>query len=487
MFAAAVLCAAALVATSAGATATDIGSSAVGALNQRVDRWPCTPSTPFNCAPEYLEGPVPTAAEDPHDRVENTYAPGAPCFDWTVSERIKSTFTYVPAHAFRDVTDSSQRAPGVRGGWVVAPKFPDLRVKHPTVLVMHGAGAGPSGPGTTGNPCGVWWAARLLAARGYIALVLWYVTAKDSDAKPYGVTVGDISIPVAAALSGLQFLRSKANPWHDIVDPNVQGYLGYSLGTVLGGDVQAADSHVKALVALDHLMAYHQDDRGFGGNGDGCNVTTSPELSDWVHPKVPALGVGSDALSCDPDVLGPPPWPGHELIPRRPGQNPTDCLANTANCVEISGPNKLTGYYAWKGRHLPVMQVTLTGAVHGSFSPSKLTLTEARNYKALAIKYFVPWFDTFIGYVPAGTNASVVRSGRYAALTTPGPVKAPALSSVYDDQGVTSSGNPIFAPRSAAYLPKRTFGAIVVPARYCPDLRTGCSATNPGDVGEPWL
>src|SRR4029453_12847615 len=107
-------------------------------------------------------------------------------------------------------------------GLILRPKkLPRGVDRIPGVVVLHGLG---------GNKCGLWWAARLLASRRYISLVLSY---------PEGDTPADHGPEaVKATRSAIKYLRSPADPYRGLLLRNDLGLVGHSQGSIGASIVQ---------------------------------------------------------------------------------------------------------------------------------------------------------------------------------------------------------------------------------------------------------
>ena len=195
----------------------------------------------------------------PHDGARAATTP-PPCIDWSsIYDRSTSRFHEV-------------QVPGPGGpfqGYLVVP------VNHPAMFVggavlLHGAG---------GDACSLWWAARLLAQHGFVALTLHYEA--PAEAGGYEAAGED------AGRAGLAYLATLSN-----ITPHRLALIGHSLGSSAAMGIQSKLSNVVAtarktvstVVALDNLRAYTKQDPG-----GGTHCSDSP--SGKVKPRVPAIGI----------------------------------------------------------------------------------------------------------------------------------------------------------------------------------------------------
>jgi hypothetical protein len=227
---------------------------------------------------------------------------------------------------------------------VVPRRIRSLHRKVPGVVVGHGRG---------GNACSLFWAARLLAAHGYIALAPTYgpgATPHDGGA-----------IAEDAMRSGVGFLRSASNPYRSHLRRNDLGLLGHSQGSIGASIVQGDTPPVRALVGLDNLRRYADLDPG------GIDCATP---ADEVTPRVPGLGIGSET-GCG------------------------DAPANT---------DKRAGYQFWHDAGIPTMEVVLAGMQHVSFgggAPFDAAHTLGLRRTGY---YLLNWFDRWLRGKPGSVN-----------------------------------------------------------------------------------
>jgi hypothetical protein len=187
------------------------------------------------------------------------------------------------------------------------------------------------------------WAAERLAASGYVVLVTLPASGGSTDA--YHV----------AAVSGIDFLQSPANPYRASADTARVGIAGYSLGARALSRTQAEDPRVDALVAWDNLAVSESGDAG----SPACqNVPQTLRT-----PRVPALGQASET------------------------------------CSNLPADAKLTAFERWRQAGVPAMQVVFAGATHFWWSAQG---SEAQHDVAHA--YTRAWFDRWLKADSAATT-----------------------------------------------------------------------------------
>lgn len=207
-------------------------------------------------------------------------------------------------------------------------------------------------PGGGADISSVSWAAERLAAAGYVVVV----TVPSS-----GGSVGAYHI---AAMSGIDWLASAANPYRTDTDTGRVGAAGWSLGARALTRTQAEDPRVDAIVAWDNLAVRESGDEGSAA----CTFVPGPARP----PRVPALGQASE--SCP---TGPP-------------------------------STKLTAFEHWRAAGIPVVQVVFAGATHFWWSGSSTTAQ-----RDLSHAYTRAWFDRWL-------KADTALTGRAFARTVPG-------------------------------------------------------------------
>jgi hypothetical protein len=195
----------------------------------------------------------------------------SPCSgDWAFTQPAASVWQHVPV--------PSQATPQVYKGIVVRPQ-PAPTIKQPAVVIMHGRGA---------TQCSLWWAARLLAAHGYIAMTI------DNPAST------SVANQMDAVQSAVQYLRSPSNPYATYTKIDDIGLVGHSLGAAAISFVQETPHpFLKAIVALDNVRAVHAGDAG-------AILDCQQPPSGPVITRVPALGEASEApCTTEGDPLHP--------------------------------------------------------------------------------------------------------------------------------------------------------------------------------------
>ena len=211
---------------------------------------------------------------------------------------------------------------------------------HPMVSMLPGGGAQISS---------VEWAACALAARGYVVAVVKPSSGASTDA--YHL----------AAVSGIDFLASPANPFRAMADTGRVGVAGWSLGARSLTRTQAEDARVDALVAWDNLAVSEAGDAG----SPACTNVAGTQRT----PRVPALGQASET-----------------------------CLGKPADA-------KKTAYAAWRARGVPAMQVVFAGSNHFLWSAAA---PDAQH--ALAHHYTLAWFDRWLKADAAATSRLLSRT-----------------------------------------------------------------------------
>lgn len=211
----------------------------------------------------------------------------------------------------------------------------------PAVSLLPGGGAGISS---------VEWAASRLAASGYV-VVITKPTSGGSTASYH-----------TAAVSGIDFLVSRANPYRDGTDTTRIGAAGWSLGARTLTRTQAEDGRVDAIVAWDNLAVSESGDAG----SPAC--TNQPDRI--RTPRVPALGQASD--TCQPQQ-------GREA--------------------------KKTAFERWRAAGVPTMQVVFAGSNHFLWSAQA---PEAGH--DLSHYYTQAWFDRWLKGDATATQRLLTRS-----------------------------------------------------------------------------
>jgi dienelactone hydrolase len=197
-------------------------------------------------------------------------------------------------------------------------------------------------PGGGAQIASVAWAAERLAASGYVVVVT--LPASGGSTQAYHL----------AAVSGIDFLQSAANPYRANTDTGRVGVAGYSLGARALSRTQAEDARVAALVAWDNLAVSENGDAG----SPACQHVPGPLRA----PRVPALGQASET------------------------------------CPGLPADAKLTAFEHWRQAGVPAMQVVFAGATHFWWSAQA---SGAQHDVAHA--YTRAWFDRWLKADSAAT------------------------------------------------------------------------------------
>ena len=303
-------------------------------------------------------------------------------------------------------------------GVVFAPNPPPAG-RVPGVVIVPG-----SGPGVQTF---YQWAARDLAAHGYVALTVDPQGVGQSGTFGTPIcTIGMLGpmqlspcpgVPfqqagnfVDAAESGVDFLVSSADPYRAQLDPTRIGAAGHSLGARAVSYAQAVDTRIGAVVAWDNLASNLDGDAGSASGGPPLGTIIGGELPGpgiAITPRVPALGEASDSS----------PHAGADT--------------------------KKTAFDQWVAAKVASMELVFAGAVHDDWSQTAST-SSAGEVSLHRFEYYTrAWFDLWLRH-----DDSAV--ARLTAPTVLGANRADVLSSTF---------------RSGLYLPG---GAS------CGDLRAGC-------------
>jgi hypothetical protein len=207
----------------------------------------------------------------------------SPCgADWAFTQPAKSIWQRVPVPSLQLPSQTYQ-------GIVVRPD-PAPHGRQPAVVVMHGRGA---------TQCGVWWAARLVAAHGYVAMTINNPTSTS------------IQQHLDAVQSALHYLRSPSNPYGSSTDRDDIGLVGHSLGAAAVSFVQALNlPFVKAIVGLDNI-------RGWRDGDAGAFVNCQQPPSGPVAPRAPSLGEASEVPCTTEGQQHPPPGTPRDFTDKR--------------------------------------------------------------------------------------------------------------------------------------------------------------------------
>ena len=207
-------------------------------------------------------------------------------------------------------------------------------------------------PGGGAAIASVAWAAERLAASGYVVIVTLPSSGASTNAYH------------TAAVSGIDFLESAANPYRAAVDTSRVGVAGWSLGARALTRTQAEDARADALVAWDNLAVSETGDAG----SPACDNVPGPLRA----PRVPALGQASETCSDRP--------------------------ANV----------KLTAFERWRAAGVPAMQVVFAGATHFVWSAAA---SDAQH--AVVHAYTRAWFDRWL-------KGDTTATARLLGRTVPG-------------------------------------------------------------------
>ncbi|HEY0048070.1 MAG TPA: hypothetical protein VGB68_02210 [Pyrinomonadaceae bacterium] len=221
-----------------------------------------------------------------------------------------------------------QRGGGTLNAKIFAPDAALQTAPCPLITMLPGGGA---------EITSVEWAARRLAAAGYVVII----TKPQSG--------GGLNDYNTAAISGIDFVVSDANPYLSGTDVNAVGAAGWSLGARVLTRTQEEDTRISAVVEWDNLAA--------GETGDEGSPQCTNQPATLRVPRVPALGQASDT------------------------------------CIDGRGANaKKTAFNRWRQFGQPVMQVVFRGANHFWWSAS----ASNNNQYDIADYYTKNWFDRWL-------------------------------------------------------------------------------------------
>ena len=303
----------------------------------------------------------------------------SPCHEWAFTSPSRSVF-----HAVHIPVRLPTTSVAGYDADVLRPVKAPKGVRLPGVVLLHGRG---------GTKCGLWWAARLLAGRGYETLVLTY----PSSGTPAQVEPGGAS----AARAALAWLRSSSNPYRPELRANDLALMGHSLGAIVAQDVQqdASLPYIKTIVALDNLRKYLIGDPG---GAVSCDPST---LAGPITPRVPALGLGS--------LTGCPP----------PDQAITD---------------KSTGYKNWRAAGVFVEEAVLAHSNHNGYADGPPFDAAHRAQLRHAAYYVLAWLARWL-------RGDTTQEARLVSQT---PFGIPVTAMLADDASA-----PAFT--SSAFLPSK--------------------------------
>jgi dienelactone hydrolase len=220
-----------------------------------------------------------------------------------------------------------QRGGGTLNAKIFAPDAALQTAPCPLITMLPGGGA---------EITSVEWGARLLAADGYVVIIT----------KPQ--TGGSLNDYNTAAISGIDYLISNANPYLSSTDTDAVGAVGWSLGARILTRTQEQDTRISAIVEWDNLAVSEAGDLG----SPAC--TNQPTT--LRTPRVPALGQASDT------------------------------------CIDGRPPDaKKTGFNRWRQFGQPAMQIVFRGSNHFWWSAAASeTLHNLTHY------YTRNWFDRWL-------------------------------------------------------------------------------------------
>ena len=236
----------------------------------------------------------------------------------------------------------------------------------PAVAILHGLGS---------KQQTMWWLARYLAGRGYVALTV--------------TTAGNTAANFLNAMQAMaDYLRSPDNPYALYVDLTRIGAAGHSAGARAASLIQDVDwwtdatkttvrpNHVKAVVALDNLTSDQQGDSGTYLLAPQCTLSaesgrpiyTSGLNSLPITPRVPAMGLASD-------------------------DNSVTCPERTV----ISDPDaKEAAWSKWRAGKIDSMELVLAGTNHLSFDEDASRTATGDEYLQLIGDLTRTWFDHYL-------------------------------------------------------------------------------------------
>lgn len=232
-----------------------------------------------------------------------------------------------------------QRGGGFLEGKAFAPDPQRQTGPCPLISLLPGGGAGINS---------VEWAARRLAENGYVVIIS--KPAMGSSTASYHT----------AAVSGIDFLVSPANPYRAATDTTAVGVAGWSLGARSLTRTQAEDSRVDALVAWDNLA---KSESGDDGSPACTNVPGAIRT-----PRVPALGQASET------------------------------------CPSKEAEAKKTAFEWWRSHGVPTMQVVFAGSSHFLWSAQAPDADHD-----LSHHYTVAWFARWLKADTTATERLVAR------------------------------------------------------------------------------
>jgi hypothetical protein len=270
------------------------------------------------------------------------------CYPWQTSNDWLQRTVSVPSPA-----DGKDLA-----GTLFRPVRAKADAELPAVAILHGLG---------GKEQSVWWLARYLAGRGYVALTV--------------TTAGNNAANFSNAMQAMaDYLRSPDNPYAAYIDVARVGAAGHSAGARAASWVQDADfthaDHVKTIVALDNLTSDLQGDSGNYLLAPQCTasqlagrpVYTSGLTSGPITPRVPALGLASDdnSVTCPERNVLPDPYA------------------------------KEAAWNKWRAAGLDALELVLKGTNHLSFDQDGSRTFTGDAHLQLIGELTQSWFDAYL-------------------------------------------------------------------------------------------
>jgi hypothetical protein len=272
----------------------------------------------------------------------------SPCgADWAFTQPAKSDW--------QQVAVPSLQFPQTYHGVVVRPN-PTPPGTQPAVVVMHGRG---------GTQCSVWWAARLLAAHGYVAMTI-------NNPGPTTLTQH-----IDAVQSALHFLQSPSNPYASSTDPSDIGLVGHSLGAAAISFIQALNApFIKAIVGLDNI-------RGWANGDAGAFVDCQQPPSGLVAAHAPALGEASEVPCVTEGQLHP--------------------AASKRDFTE-----KRLAFTHWRNQGMASMEAVMKNFKHSTFAglpdPTNPAATAKHAQQLRHAGYYMQaWLDLWLRHDPTAT------------------------------------------------------------------------------------
>ena len=243
-----------------------------------------------------------------------------------------------------------QRGGGSLNAKIFAPDASQQTAQCPAISMLPGGGAEISS---------VEWAAQRLAANGYVVII----TKPQS-----GGSLNDYN---TAAISGIDFLISNANPYLSSTDTDAIGAAGWSLGGRILTRTQEEDTRISAIVVWDNLAVSEAGDLGAPACSNQPTILRTP--------RVPALGQASD-------------------------------ICNDGRTAEA----KKTGFNRWRQFGQPAMQVVFRSANHFWWSATAGTTAQ----HDIANYYTQNWFDRWLKGDTSATGRLLSRSVNNTPLET---------------------------------------------------------------------